>query len=140
MKRALILLVALVILIPCCAAAGGVDLKSLSNEELLSLHQQVSDELFARGKSAEIPAGEYIIGKHIPAGEYKIELLKPGDFSVSVVTLYKDANGSSLDAMYSVSKESPSVGRIVLKDGGSMQVNGSTLKMTKIDGVAFTFQ
>ena len=73
MKKFLGFLFAVLLLLPIFASAE-VDVKSLSTEELLALRVSIVDELMARGemKSANVPAGEYVVGDDIPAGSYSI--------------------------------------------------------------------
>ena len=51
---------------------SGVDIKALSNEQIVVLLQEVNQEVMDRGieKKAEITPGTYTAGKDIPVGKY----------------------------------------------------------------------
>ena len=52
--------------------ASGVDMKALSDEQIVVLLQEVNQEVMNRGieKKAEITPGTYTAGKDIPTGKY----------------------------------------------------------------------
>lgn len=54
--------------------AEGIDLKSLTDDELTNLSDLIREEMFSRGIIFEVtfPAGKYIVGKDILAGDYDI--------------------------------------------------------------------
>ena len=126
MKKVLCSMLAILLLVPAFASAE-VDVRALSTEELLALRVSIVDELMARGemKSANVPAGEYIVGEDIPAGSYSITT---DQILVTVVI-------GDYDGMYVVSPDSP-VGKITLKDGDKFQITGNIV-LTKYAGLSF---
>lgn len=125
MKKFLGFLLA-VLLLPVFASAE-VDVKALSTEELLALRVSIVDELMARGemKSANVPAGEYVVGEDIPAGSYSITT---DQLLVTIVI-------GDYDGMYVVSPDSP-VGKLTLKAGDKIQITGKIV-LTKYAGLSF---
>ena len=126
MKKFLGFLFAVLLLLPIFASAE-VDVKSLSTEELLALRVSIVDELMARGemKSANVPAGEYVVGEDIPAGSYSITT---DQLLVTIVV-------GDYDGMYVVSPDSP-VGKLTLKAGDKIQITGKIV-LTKYAGLSF---
>ncbi len=126
MKKFLGFLFVVLLLLPIFASAE-VDVKSLSTEELLALRVSIVDELMARGemKSANVPAGEYVVGDDIPAGSYSITT---DQLLVTIVI-------GDYDGMYVVSPDSP-VGKLTLKVGDKIQITGKIV-LTKYSGLSF---
>lgn len=126
MKKILCSLLAILLLAPAFASAA-VDVKALSTDELLALRVSIVDELMSRGemKSANVPAGEYVVGEDIPAGSYSITT------DQILVTLVI----GDYDGMYVVSPDSP-VGKLTLKDGDKIQITGKVV-LTKYAGLSF---
>ena len=126
MKKFLGFLFAVLLLLPIFASAE-VDVKSLSTEELLALRVSIVDELMARGemKSANVPAGEYVVGDDIPAESYSITT---DQLLVTIVI-------GDYDGMYVVSPDSP-VGKLTLKAGDKIQITGKIV-LTKYAGLSF---
>ena len=118
--------VAIILLLVCGIAYAEIGLSSMSNDELIALKTQIVQELIDRGamKSANVPAGEYIIGKDIPAGEYSISTSQ-----VMATIIFGDYN------MYVVSPKND-IGRVVLKEGDSFQCTASIV-LTKYTGISF---
>lgn len=74
MKRFFVVLVALFLFVT-CAFAEGIDLESMTTDELVALRDAVNAELVKRNfaeKEVIVPAGTYIIGEDIPAGCYTL--------------------------------------------------------------------
>ncbi|MBR2565639.1 MAG: hypothetical protein IKE29_13585, partial [Paenibacillus sp.] len=93
----------------------------------LALRVSIVDELMARGemKSANVPAGEYVVGDDIPAGSYSITT---DQLLVTIVI-------GDYDGMYVVSPDSP-VGKLTLKAGDKIQITGKIV-LTKYAGLSF---
>ena len=73
------------------AVTETIDLSQLSDEEIISLMDQVNNEIVKRGieKTAKLSKGTYIVGVDIPAGKYTYTCLAQGDEWGSV-TVYAD--------------------------------------------------
>lgn len=117
-----------------------VDLKSMSDDELLLLSHELVTELFNRGKKASIPVGEYLIGEHIPAGEYHVELNGMKGFNMSMISTYSSINESSLDGMYSLADGSSEIGRLVLHEGGKLVVSIGGIYLRALTSLTFVFE
>ena len=75
MKKVIaMLLVSLLAFCTVAAAAEGIDVTSMSLDELVALHKSIDAELSSRigCEPDEIPAGLYIGGESIKAGRYSI--------------------------------------------------------------------
>ena len=74
MKRALIAVV-IVLFVFSSAIAEGIDLSSLSFDELSKLRALCQKEMMARDEcqEVEVPQGVYIVGKDIPSGIWTIK-------------------------------------------------------------------
>lgn len=102
MKKLLALLLALALAVPAGGAAEGMSYKRLrkqyntyNHDDLLTVYQVVSDILFetaAAKDGVKVPAGMYIVGKDIPAGDYRIEFPVIGDYVIGSFETY-DSNG-----------------------------------------------
>lgn len=109
-------------------ALADVDLATMTVDELITLKTQIEQELINRGavKSATVPAGKYIVGKDIPAGDYSISTSQ----YMVVVTI------GSLN-MYVVTPDE-GVGKVTLNEGDSFECS-STIVLTKYAGLNFDF-
>lgn len=82
MKKILCVL-AVFVLFTLPALAEGFDLSSMSLEELISLYQQIGDEISDRvglAKTNRIGRGSYVVGKDIQSGYYDFVCLETGYF------------------------------------------------------------
>lgn len=73
-------LLAFMFLIP-VALADKVNLSSMTEAEIVSLLEQVNQEVVSRGinKTAKLPQGAYIAGRDLPVGRYILTVLAKGD-------------------------------------------------------------
>ncbi len=128
MKKLACFLAVALMLLPVTALCQS-DLSSMSTGDLIELKNQIMAELFGRGelKEVSVPSGEYIVGEHIPAGEYSVAIADDGIIAAVIVNEYED--------VYSLSKDG-GIGRLVLKDGDVVSVTGNVL-FTKFAGLAF---
>lgn len=98
-----LIIIALLLLTPvfaktALAVSETIDLAALSDEEVVSLLDQVNNEIVKRGieKTATLSKGAYIAGVDIPVGKYVYTCLAKGDDWGSV-TVYSDkGNGDQL--------------------------------------------
>ena len=97
MKR-LAAVIAVLCLLVClgAAAAEGIDLAGLSDEELLGLMAQVQEEIVDRhiAGTADFFAGTYIAGRELPAGSY-IFLCKATGSQWGNMTIYSEQGEGS---------------------------------------------
>ena len=85
MKKFIAILLACLMVIP-AACADGIDLSSLSFDELRTLQAKISQELTTRPewKEVPVPPGFYQVGVDIPAGRW---CLKCGNSSLGYVSV-----------------------------------------------------
>lgn len=92
MKKVMAVLFALVIMV--CSSfsiAEGIDISTLSDDELVALMARVQEEIVSRHieGTANLAGGTYIVGKDIPAGSYIYTCLASGE-DWGNVTIYSD--------------------------------------------------
>lgn len=86
------------VLIPVFAGAADLpDLSAFSDEEILTLLEQVNQAVVERGirKTAKLPQGTYLAGRELPAGSYVFTCLATGD-DWGNVTVYSDGGSGDL--------------------------------------------
>ncbi len=134
MKRSLpiILVFAIMLVFSVPALAFTFDFSPYSNEELIVLETALQKEKLDRGiaKSANVPAGSYTIGEDIPAGDYSIELANGQAIGVVMVN-------DGLGAMYSLTSDNPTVGKISLSEGDSFETICSIVLTIYSGGISF---
>lgn len=81
-----------------CAAAEGIDLSALSDDEVIALLAEVNAEVVSRGieKTATLPKGTYIAGKDIPVGSYVYTCLAQGSDWGNVTVRADEGAGKQL--------------------------------------------
>lgn len=131
MKRVLTVVLVLLSLVS-AVSAETIDLKGMTPEELVSLRDAVNAELIARGfeKEVNVPAGTYVVGKDIPAGEYTISTKA---MMLAFTTL--DSNGQ-YDDIHSIMPGTP-IGRIQLREGYTVEIVGGTAIFSVYTGLGF---
>lgn len=72
MKRIIMLVLTFCLVFGTFAYAEGIDLTSLSIEELAQLRNDLTDELFNRNGAVPLADGKYVVGKDIAAGAYTV--------------------------------------------------------------------
>ena len=80
------------------AAAGAIDLSTLSDEELEQLLTDVQQEIVNRGisKTAVLPKGAYIAGEDLPTGKYLYTCLATGSDWGNVTVYSNRGSGRQL--------------------------------------------
>lgn len=137
MKRLLTLLLVLCLLIPELTFAQS-DIKGMTDEQLIQVYGDIVSEMFARGKSATIPVGKYVVGAHIPAGEYTVATGASIMGSWLEVDNAEGAYGP--DHQLYILQSGQSVGRLILKEGNILEVTMGDAILTKLLGVLFEFK
>lgn len=114
MKRFLITLLVVCMIIPVAAAE---DLSSLSYDQLVELRDQISAEIVSRPewKEVEVPLGQWVVGKDIPAGTYRIYAPKQALINVWKVAPEDYSNGGLL--VNQIIRAESEFGRLVLEEG-----------------------
>lgn len=77
--------------------ASSIDLGQLTDEELITLQDQVQAEIVSRGieKSARLQAGTYVGGRDLPIGRYILTGAGTGDQS-GLITFYSSAKDDNI--------------------------------------------
>ena len=99
MRKVMALLFALVIM--ACSSfsmAEGIDISTLSDDELVALMARVQEEIVARHieGTANLAGGTYIVGKDIQAGSYIYTCLASGEDWGNVTIYSKKGEGDQL--------------------------------------------
>lgn len=130
MKRFLLVLVTLSLFVT-CAFAEGVDLEGMATDELVALRDAVNAELAKRNfaeREVLVPAGTYIIGEDIPAGNYtflcnddiiQIEIQGAGVYTGHVLT------------------KGETVGKQPLENGWTITISYGSVVFTPYVGLGF---
>lgn len=89
-----VMAVLFVLVIMACSSlslAEGMDISTLSDDELVALMTRVQEEIAARNieGTANLASGAYIVGKDIPAGSYIYTCMASGE-DWGNVTIYSD--------------------------------------------------
>lgn len=121
MKRLFVILLALSLLF---VSASAEELASLSVDQLRQMILLVNAEIASRQEwtGADVPAGIWTVGVDIPAGEYSISL---ADKSGAYLTI-RDAAGRIVVGS-GIRKEKDTVGKVLLKDGYTVDLDGGPL-------------
>ena len=133
MKRLFCLLL-LLSLLPVASLADLPDLSSLSFVELLELSYQVQNMLFEQSLPSGVllPAGGYIVGSDVPAGEYRADAVSDVGGRVAVYRSQFDAvnnPGSYISEYYLGNMYGTLVIRLVLEKGNYLTVKYNSLRL-----------
>mgnify|MGYP000813071825 CR=1 FL=1 len=84
MKKILAVLIALMLTALCCFAAvaeGTIDFSGYTLEELLTIRDDLTDEIASRpgGEKMVLGTGQYKIGEDLAAGVYTFKFVQNGD-------------------------------------------------------------
>ena len=132
MKQVMVVALVLCMLLPVISYAQ-VDLASMTDMDLMQLQADLVDELFTRGKEATIPVGKYIVGQHIPAGDY---FIAAGVSSGTWVEVNDEPGGYGDHYQLHVLQSGESVGLLVLRDGDTLDVRLGEAKFIALSGSA----
>lgn len=117
--------------LPCCAA--GIDLSTLSWEELIELRNAVTQEMFTREEweKVEVPQGVWIVGEDIPAGTWIVTCAAAKYTTITWGDKLSD-NGHAIDYNSTVHDH-----QIILNPDGSLYKSGDATSYTfdAIDGM-----
>ena len=136
MKKLIVVALVLCMLLPVISYAQ-VDLASMTDMDLMQLQADLVDELFKRGKEATIPIGKYIVGQHIPAGDY---VIIAGESSGTWVEVNDELGGYGDHYQLHVLQAGESVGRLVLIDGDTVVVKNGEAKIIALSVSAISFE
>ncbi len=120
-------------------ALADIDLASMTDEQLISLNGTLIAELLMRGKSAEVPIGKYVVGQHIPAGEYTLKSISTSYIGSGFVT-YTPGDEYGEHRTDIMLETGAIAGRVVLYDNDVVEVDYGPIKFTRLTAVTFTFE
>ena len=138
--RILSLLFALMLSAVTFVHAEPFDLSNLSYEELIELHKQVSLAIMQSDewKEVTVPAGTYIIGQDIPAGDYTVTYT---GIAQSVLYVYPSAQaleeGTQVFSKILSDAWGISVGKLSLTDGQVIVIQSAPVVFTPYKGLGF---
>ena len=135
MKKVMLVALVLCMLLPVISYAQ-VDLANMTDMDLMQLQADLVDELFKRGKEATIPVGKYIVGQHIPAGDY---VIMAGVSSGTWVEVNDEPGGYGDHYQLHDLKAGESVGLVVLRDGDTLDIKFGEANFTALSGIMFNF-
>ena len=128
MKKAALIILAL-ILSASLASAEDLQLSSMTDEALAELNRAVQIEMIRRqNNSFDLPAGVYIVGSDIPAGDWTITVVSTvtAEFIVynSAKDKYEEYPIPDFDELMNASFDSDIIGKITLFPGNIVQISG----------------
>lgn len=130
MKRIIAIMIVLLFIFTSSASAGS--LSEMTDEELLSMYQQIQSILLSRSDeySLTLNAGRYIVGEDIPSGTYRLECKSP--YAAANVDVYatSESKYSSDSFIMAELYNSSVVGKLDLNDGNILKISGSTIDLT----------
>ncbi len=142
LRRVLILCLGLLLLITPLSTAEElpeIDYASLSIETLIALRTEIEGAILeqAGDKEIDVPVGTYIVGEHIPVGDYTVSV--DGNAIMTIVQVdpaEPDAFGLP-DSMDVLSNDTPTIGRLALAEGETLTISGGAVVMKKFVGLDF---
>lgn len=135
MKKLLALSLILILALP-AALADGVDLSSMSYDELTALRSQLEQEIMSRPewKEVQVPPGNYVAGVDFPAGRYTVELRSSNTGSL-IFSVYQDEKAETIySKMYMVSMDNPTAS-ITFKEGNFLVLTSGSLWLKPYRGL-----
>ncbi len=116
---------------------SGVDLTSMTIDELMSLKEELDLEIASRpdGQPMQLPSGEYLVGTDIPAGRYTLSFL-PGDEDIEDDLAFTNYYVYESKSMYDYDASRLWLGDMPL-DEGSVRT-GSTASVALREGNVFS--
>ena len=111
-------LVSLLLVVVCImGTAAAEDLSSMTYDQLVALRDQINAEIVSRPewKEVEVPLGQWVVGKDIPAGTYRIYAPKQALINVWKVAPEDFSNGGLL--VNQIIPKGSEFGRLVLEEG-----------------------
>lgn len=92
MKKIGLIILVLGFVIGAFAYSEEIDLASISDNDLLALHDRIDYELSERGLSPRLDSGDYFVGKDIGAGKYRVQCYGEDDSYYWKIKIFKNAN------------------------------------------------
>ena len=118
--------------------ADLVDFSSLTDDEVLSLLDQVNQEVVSRGlnKTAKLPQGSYVAGKDLPVGRYIFTSMAKGEDWGNLIVKSDEGKGSLLLWEVITASDEPETVFITLNKGDKLE-SGVPFSLTIMSGAIF---
>ena len=139
MKRFVCLFLVLIVF-PVVSVADLPDISGLDKDELLQLSNIVNNALFEKSlpDGVLLPAGDYIVGVDLPAGEYRADVVSTTGGIVKVYRSKEDAEKHPMSYLTEISLGDmwgTLVFRLVLEDNNYIQLKYNSLKLYPYAGL-----
>ena len=120
------------------AMADLVDFSSLTDDEVLSLLDQVNQEVVSRGlnKTAKLPQGSYVAGKDLPVGRYIFTSMAKGEDWGNLIVKSDEGKGSLLLWEVITASDEPETVFITLNKGDKLE-SGVPFSLTIMSSAIF---
>lgn len=140
MKKLLTIILILALLLPAAALADLPDISGLTKEELLQLDWQIQEQLFEYqlDDGVLVPAGVYVVGADIPAGEYKADIVSDVGGCVRVyktISDYEKGGFSYQSEIYLGNMWGTLAFRLKIEDGNVLYIYSNSLKLSRYHGL-----
>jgi len=138
-KKIICLFLAL-LLFPVVSLADLPDISGLTRDELIELSHLISNALFDQSLPYGVlmPAGDYIIGVDIPAGDYRADTVSDVGGSISVYRSKEEAEKhamSYISELYLGEMWGTLVFRLTLEEGYYVRLRSNSLKLYPYAGL-----
>ena len=140
MKKLLALLLILAITMPAAAMADLPDISNLTDDELLQLDWQIQAVLYEHqlDDGVLVPAGVYIVGADIPAGEYKADTVSDVGGCVRIyktVTDYEKGGYNYAYEIYLGNMWGTLTFRLKIEEGNVLYIYSNSLRLYRYHGL-----
>ena len=140
MKRLFCVLLIAFLLLPSAVLADLPDLSSYSHDELLLLNDHLQQILFDASlpDGILVPAGTYIVGVDIPAGDYRADVVSDVGGGVTVYASKETAEAhplSYLDEFLLGNMWGTLVFRLKIEDGNYLEIKSNSLRLYPYKGL-----
>ena len=105
------------------AISFAEDLSSMTYDDLIEMNRKITAEIIKRPewKEVTVPAGVYVIGKDIPAGEYSIECVDRS----SIIEVNRIGKKSYV--FYNLISQGEVIGKITLEEEHTISLSGTVI-------------
>lgn len=140
MKKLITLLLILALALPAGAMADLPDISGLTDEELLQLDWKIQAILFDHQleDGVLVPAGVYVVGTDIPAGEYKADTVSDVGGCVKLyktVADYEKGSYNHFSEIYLGNMWGTLTFRLKIEEGNVLYIYSNSLKLYRYHGL-----
>ena len=136
MKKLISALLVIMMMLPVVCYAEGIDLSSLTFDELKQLQSAIIQEMQSRDefKSVWVPMGVYAVGEDIPAGVYSFS-----SNNIAMIEIYKGdpSDFSNYESSYSLDGVEEKVAKYEIKDGYIIKISFNSVLFETYTGLGF---